>query len=162
MVFGTFPGFPEFLRLIVVISRRSRRAVATLGLAGLAACAGTPGGGESPATASAVPTTVEAKQALVRQRATARWDLLIKGDFDAAYQYMSPGSRQTTSVESYKLNIRHNAFRAIDMESVTCDGDACTVKLKLTYDHPRMKGIVTPVVESWIVDGSQAWYVYGR
>ena len=40
---------------------------------------------------------------------------------------------------------------------VACDGEACTVKLMLTYDHPKMKGIVTPVVESWIVDGAQAW-----
>jgi hypothetical protein len=35
------------------------------------------------------------------------------------------------------------------------------VRLLVTYDHPRMKGITTPVVESWIIDGGQAWYVYG-
>lgn len=112
--------------------------------------------------ATAAPTTPEARQALVRQRATARWDLLIKGDFDGAYQYMSPGSRETTTLERYKANIRRDSFRSIKMESVACDGEACTVKLTLTYDHPKMKGIVTPVVESWIVDGAQAWYVYGR
>jgi hypothetical protein len=33
------------------------------------------------------------------------------------------------------------------------------VRLLLTYDHRQMKGITTPIVESWIVDGSQAWYV---
>ena len=128
----------------------------------LAACAGTPGGGAPASAPVAVPTTPEAKQALVRQRATARWDLLIKGDFNGAYQFMSPGSRQTTTLDGFKANIRKNAFRAIDMQSVTCDGDACQVKLSLTYDHPKMKGIVTPVTESWIVDGSQAWYVFGR
>jgi hypothetical protein len=44
---------------------------------------------------------------------------------------------------------------------VACEGDACTVRLLVTYDHPRMKGITTPILESWIIDGGQAWYVYG-
>ena len=164
MVFSEFSGFHLFHPLPVAVSRHACRVAATVVFAGLAACAGVPGGeGNKPAAgATAVPATPEARQALVRQRATARWDLLIKGDFDGAYEYMSPGSRETTSLARYKANTRHDAFRSIRMDSVTCDGDACTVKLMLTYDHPKMKGVVTPVVESWIVDGAQAWYVYGR
>jgi len=160
MVFGTFSYFGPFFRFLVAIARRSCRVVATSTLVGLAACASVPGGGErAPA---ALPSTAEARQALVKQRAEARWELLIKGDFDGAYQFMSAGSRETTSLERFKANIRHNAFRAIKTESVTCDGDACTVRLALTYDHSSMKGIVTAVMESWIIDGSQAWYVFGR
>jgi hypothetical protein len=30
----------------------------------------------------------------------------------------------------------------------------------LTYDHPRMKGITTPLEESWILDKGQFWYLY--
>jgi hypothetical protein len=138
--------------------------VATLSLAGLAACASMPGGETQKATVTpaAAPTTPEAKQALVRQRSAARWDLLIKGDFEGAYEYLSPGSKETITLLRFKSNIRKDAFRSIDIQSVTCDGDVCQVKLQLTYDHPKMKGIVTPVSESWIVDGAQAWYVSGR
>jgi len=97
----------------------------------------------------------------VRQRALSRWDLLIKDDMDAAYAYLSPGSRETTPLEKFKKNFRRNAFRAARVDTVTCDGDACVAKLYVTYDHPKMKGITTPIMESWILDGGQAWLVYG-
>jgi hypothetical protein len=109
----------------------------------------------------AVATTPEAKEALVRQRALSRWELLVKDDLDAAYAYMSPGSREATTPAKFKANFRRGAFREAKIESVSCDGDACLAKLLVTYDHPKMKGITTPVVESWIVEGGQAWYVYG-
>jgi hypothetical protein len=86
---------------------------------------------------------------------------MIKDDLDGAYAFMSPGSRSVTSLEKYKANTRRGAFRAAKIESVTCEVDVCMVKLLVTYDHLRMKGITTPVLESWIIDGSQAWYVYG-
>ena len=127
----------------------------------LAGCASTPQTGVSAPAPAAAATTPEAKEALVRQRALSRWDLLIKDDLDAAYAYMSPGSREATTLAKFKANFRRGAFREAKVESVSCDGDACLAKLLVTYDHPKMKGITTPVVESWIVDGGQAWYVYG-
>lgn len=164
MVFSRFSQFASFFPIPVAVTRQSCRVVATVALAGLAACAGVPAGNapQAVSTPAVAPTTPEAKQALVRQRVAARWDLLIKGDFDAAYEFLSPGSKETTTLLRFKSNIRRDAFRAIDIQSVACDGDACLVKLNLTYDHPKMKGIVTPVSESWIVVGPQAWYVYGR
>lgn len=133
-------------------------------MVGLAACATPPAGNTSKVAipTGPAPTTQEGKQALVKQRAAARWDLLIKGDFDGAYEYMSPDSKDTITKDRYKANIRRDAFRSIDIKSVACDGDACQVSLVLTYDHPKMKGLATPVNESWIVDGAQAWYVYAR
>jgi len=91
----------------------------------------------------------------------SRWDLLIKDDMDAAYAYMSQGSRDTTTLEKYKANFRRGAFREAKIDTVKCDGDACQARIFVTYDHPKMKGITTPVLESWIIDGGQAWYVYG-
>jgi hypothetical protein len=98
---------------------------------------------------------------MVTARVEARWDAMIKDDLDTAYGYMSPASRQVTSIEKYKANTRRGAFRAAKIDSVACEADACTVRLFVTYDHPRMKAITTPVLESWIIDGGQAWYVYG-
>ena len=40
-------------------------------------------------------------QQIVEDRATERWQLLIKRDFSAAYQYLSPGSREITSEKVY-------------------------------------------------------------
>jgi len=164
MVLSKFARFDSFCRITVAVTRQSCRVATTLSLVALAACASTSGGDAKKATLvpAAAPTTPEAKQALVRQRTAARWDLLIKGDFEGAYEYLSPGSKESTTLLRFKSNIRKDAFRSIDIQSVACDGDVCQVKLQLTYDHPKMKGIVTPVSESWIVDGSQAWYVTAR
>jgi len=156
MVFGRFSGLIDFSPIPVAISRQACRVLATLAALVITACA-TPPVAVAPAVA---PLGPEARQALVTERVKARWDAMIKDDLDVAYTYMSPGSRAVTSLEKYKANTRRGAFRAVRIESVSCEGDACTVQLFLTYDHPRMKGITTPITESWIIDGVQAWYVY--
>ena len=157
MFSGAIPSFSNFRSIRVAITRHICRVMATLGVVALGACA-TPSGspGTAPPGASAA-----APQAVVTARAKARWDATVKGDLDTAYGYMSPASREVTSLEKYKANSRRDAFRDAKVESVACEADACIVKLFVTYDHPRMKGITTPILESWIIDGGQAWYVYG-
>jgi hypothetical protein len=105
------------------------------------------------------PTTPEARQALVAVRAQARWDAVIKGDMEAAYAYLSPASRQVLSLDKFKSSLRSGSFREAKVETVTCEGDVCTVRLILTYDHRMMKGISTPLGEAWVFEGGQAWYV---
>lgn len=114
-----------------------------------------------PGGAEAVPAAPEARQAAVAQRAQARWDAMVRDDMEAAYAFLSPGSRAVTSLDKFKANTRRGAFRGARVEKVACEGDACVVNLQLTYDHPKMKGITTPLAESWIIDAGQAWYVYG-
>jgi hypothetical protein len=157
MVFGVISGFDGFRAIPVAVSRHACRVLATAGVMVLAACATPPGG---PGTASQGPSA-GAPQAMVTARAKARWDAMVKGDLDTAYGYMSPASRQVTSLEKYKANTRREGFRDAKIDSVACEADSCMVKLSVTYDHPRMKGITTPILESWIIDGGQAWYVYG-
>jgi len=157
MFFGGISGFDGFRAIPVAVSRHTCRVLATLAVFALAACATSPGG---PGTASQ-ESSAGAPQAMVTARAKARWDAMVKGDLDTAYGYMSPASRQVTPLEKYKANSRRDAYRDARIESVSCEADACIVKLFVTYDHPRMKGITTPILESWIIDGGQAWYVYG-
>ena len=123
-------------------------------LAALGACASAP-----PAPVAPPANTPEARQAYVTERVKARWAALIKDDMDAAYAYMSPGSRAVTTLEKYKSTTRRGAFREVVVDTVVCDGDACKVRLMLTYDHRQMKGITTPVNEAWIFESGQAWYV---
>ena len=150
-------GFDDFRAIPVAVSRHACRVLATMGVVILAACATPP---KEPVTAPQ-GSSAGAPQAMVMARAKARWDAMVKGDLDAAYGYMSPASRQVTSLEKYKANTRRDAFREAKVESVACEADACLVKLLVTYDHPRMKAITTPILESWIIDAGQAWYVYG-
>ena len=160
MFFGRNFPFAGFRAILVAIPRHRCRVLATVGMIALAGCASTPQG--SP-DASATPSasTAQAREKLVAQRAAARWDAMVKDDLDTAYGYLSPGSKQMISLEKFKASTRRGTFREGKVESVTCEEDACQVKVMVTYDHPKMKGITTPILESWIVEGGQAWLVSG-
>jgi hypothetical protein len=102
------------------------------------------------------------KEAAVAERAKARWEALIKGDLPAAYAYQSPASRDTVPLAAYeaKMNAAVVVYRAVKVDKVECEAEACKVTVTLTYDHQKFKGVTTPVVESWIIDQGKAWYVY--
>ena len=102
----------------------------------------------------------EAQQAAVAKRVNARWDALLKGDLDGAYALLSPASREATTLEQFKKNTRKAGFRAAKIDKIDCSAELCNVKLVVTYDHRLMKGVQTPVEETWIFDKGQAWMVY--
>jgi hypothetical protein len=126
-------------------------AVATMALGG---CAGIAGFGISKDSDPA------AKQKVVAQRAEARWQSLITGDLDAAYAYMSEGSKATTPLAVYKAKMRPGLWRQAKVEKVECEAEVCKVEMQITFDHKLMKGIQTPLNESWIIEKGSAWYVY--
>jgi hypothetical protein len=122
---------------------------------GLVSCAVSPvgdgsGGGGSP----------EAKREAVEQRAGARWNALIKGDFTGAYALLSPASREAVTFDQFRQRAGRIAYRMAKVESVDCGSEHCTVKLRITYDHRQMKGIQTPIEETWVFDRGQPWLVY--
>ena len=122
---------------------------------GLASCAVSPvGDGSAPALSP------EAKREAVTARVSARWDALIKGDLDAAYALLSPTSRETVTLAQFKARTRKGGFREAKVESVDCSADVCLVKLRLTYDVRLMKGVQTPIEETWIFEKGEPWLVY--
>lgn len=108
----------------------------------------------------------EVKAAAVKERSSARWDALIKGDKDAAYAYLSPGTRELVSLDQYKGRVQTGNFRSVQVDGVDCDVETCKVKLTLTYDYTasrgmtNMKGISTYLEETWVLDKGQAWFVW--
>jgi hypothetical protein len=102
----------------------------------------------------------EAKQKVVAERAQARWDLLIKGDVDGAYQYLSTGSKAAVSGAVYKVKIKPGIWRGAKVDKVACEAEICKVQMMVTYDFGRMKGVETPIPETWIIENGTAGYVY--
>jgi hypothetical protein len=96
----------------------------------------------------------------VRDRAAKRWQALIAGDLDAAYGFFSPATKATYPIELYRVKMRPGMWRDAKVEMVKCADQVCDVTVVLTLDHSRLKGIVTPVAERWIVQDGLAWYVY--
>jgi hypothetical protein len=102
----------------------------------------------------------EAKQKVVAERAQARWELLIKGDVEGAYQYLTAGSKTAVSAALYKAKIKPGMWRSAKVDKVECEAEVCKVEMMVTYDYGRMKGIKTPVPETWIIENGTAGYVY--
>jgi hypothetical protein len=136
--------------------RLSARLLAGAIVAVVGAGCATPGGG----IAKDAPVAV--KEAAVAERAKARWQALIKRDYQGAYAYFSPASRETTSLSAYQARIATIEYRAATIDKVECVAEVCNVKLTLTYDYPpaKIKGVVTPLEESWVIDQGQAWFAY--
>jgi hypothetical protein len=107
----------------------------------------------------AVDAPADVKRAAVADRAKARWDRLIAGDLPGAYEYLSPASRATLSLDGYRARHKVGMYRSVKIDDVSCEGEVCTVKLSVTYDFKRHKGITTPLTEKWVISQGQAWFV---
>jgi hypothetical protein len=141
------------VKICALTRRLGRLSWAALGV-GLAACA-----------SISVDSPPEAKQKLVAERAQARWELLIKGDVDGAYQYLSAGSKAATPLGLYKGKIKPGLWRGAKVDKVDCEAEICKVQMLITYDFRTaragaMKGIETPVPETWIIENGTVGYVY--
>ena len=96
----------------------------------------------------------------VRDRATKRWEALIRGDLDGAYGFFSRATRDTYPMELYRVKMRVGMWRRATVDSVTCEDSVCEVTVTINLEHSRLKEIITPVRERWIVQEGVAWYVY--
>jgi hypothetical protein len=94
----------------------------------------------------------------VKERAQARWDALVKGDFKAAYAYLSPGSRAVQPETEYVNSLRRNFWQAAKVVKATCTEQRCEVEASIEY---QMQGrrTTTPLRETWIREGSEWWYM---
>jgi hypothetical protein len=101
--------------------------------------------------------------AAVEARATERWNYLIAHQAEKAYDYLSPGYRQTITREKYATQRNDVAMRwkSVQVAGHACEADTCTVNLWVESIVP-MQGIApqpikTPLEEHWIkVD--RTWY----
>jgi hypothetical protein len=144
-------------RAIAALRRNSRVGVGFVaGVAVVVAGCAAVGGGLEKESSAAV------KEVAVAERAKARWQLLIKRDYEGAYAYFSPSSRDATTLPKFEARLREIEYRAVAVDKVECVAEACKVTLTLTYDYPpaKVQGVVTRLEESWIIDRGQAWFVF--
>jgi len=141
-------------RAEAIIRRRCAMALAIAVAAVLAGCA-SPGGLSKDSSAAD-------KESAVAERAKARWQALIKRNYQEAYGFFSPASKDTTSLAVFQAKVAGIDYRSASIDKVECVAEVCTVKLTLTYDYPqaKAKGVVTPLDESWVIDKGQAWFAY--
>ena len=98
-------------------------------------------------------------EAALKQRAQARWDALLKGDFNSAYGYMSPGIRSIITASVYAASLRAGFWKSAVVEKVE-GGSAPSCDVSATIEYEFMgRRTKSPLRETWIRDGSEWWYL---
>ena len=96
---------------------------------------------------------------IVKERAQARWDALVREDFNTAYGYLSPGSRSVTSATDYAASLRRGFWKSAVVEKVECgSAQSCDVNATIEYEFMGRR-TKSPLRETWIRDGSEWWYL---
>jgi hypothetical protein len=111
-------------------------------------------------TTVTLESPVETKRDLAKTRALERWELLIKADRSAAYEYLSKGSKRVITRSDFVNRMSKTTFRTAKVEGVECQQELCKVTVRFTYDHPMMKGVGNTAQEDWIIEDGQLWYVW--
>lgn len=101
----------------------------------------------------------QAPEAVVMERAQARWNALVAGEIKTAYEYFSPGSRSLMTAQQYEGTLRKGFWKTAKVEKVECaTQDSCFVHVSIEYEFQGRR-TKTPLGETWIREGSNWWYV---
>jgi hypothetical protein len=112
-------------------------------------------------------TSTVAPEDVVKERAQARWDALLTGDFATAYSYYSPGFRSATTVVDFEIGIRMRKVqhRSAEYLDQNCEENVCTVRFTVGYrvvkpvpgvDAWENEGVVS---EQWIKSDGEWWFL---
>lgn len=104
---------------------------------------------------------------IVSDRAQARLDRLLEGDFEGAMAFTTPGYRSTADVGHYKTQWAGVAmWTAASVKQVGCgnetvDTDLCNVVVLVTYKPVGQDPLTVNLPEQWLrVEGK--WYQYQK
>ena len=109
---------------------------------------------------------VARRDATIAERAQARWDALLAGDFATAYTYLAPGYRSAKSAADFEISIKTRRVRydSAEYREHLCEDRVCTVKIWVAYTVPRpAQGVPewksrSMVEERWIEVGGEWWF----
>jgi hypothetical protein len=105
------------------------------------------------------------KLEVVARMAQSRWDALRKGDFEAAYKLLSPGSRSIVTLEEFRRRSSLVTWKAANVRKVECSADdLCAVQMEVRYAY-TLRNIGRTVendqafAETWRNTAGGWWYV---
>lgn len=106
----------------------------------------------------------------ISARANERWDHIIQKRYKEAYEYLTPGERQTTTMEAYATRLLSTQvfWSAAEVVSAKCDEpERCLVDVRITFDvkspvpNVETLGAQQIIHEAWLKSGSD-WYFLPR
>lgn len=109
------------------------------------------------------PLSSTTPETQVAKRAAMRWDSLRAKNFSAAYTFLSPANRASTTREAYVNALGDGgSWLAADVVAVTCEQQLCEAKVRIEV-APPVPGkfgdrITTHVDENWVFVDGQWWF----
>ena len=106
----------------------------------------------------------EEDSSVLQTRSVERWNLLITHKAEKAWDYLTPGYRETKPRDIYAKEMNDRAVRwtKVSFSSQECDANVCKVRLTVDY-NVNLGGLsgkvqsIAPVTETWVnVKGH--WY----
>ena len=102
----------------------------------------------------------------VEDRAQARWDHVVAREFEQAYEFFSPGYRETTPLHEYMIDVLSRPIRWVEAEVIgaSCLEDVCRLSVAVTYQpatgpgHFRQLRPTRTIEERWIRIDGVWWY----
>ncbi|WP_157462924.1 hypothetical protein [Curvibacter gracilis] len=96
---------------------------------------------------------------IVEARANQRWQYLIEGDIQKAYDMLTDSYRRVTPYERYRGRMANGGWIKAKAISVACADEVCAVRISLEAKPPlgaRYGGnINTGLDESWVLEEGQ-------
>ena len=128
-------------------------AMSLLAVLSLAACATTPG------------ATKDDKK--VVERSEARWEALFAKEYQAAYEFYSPGFRSSMSPTDFEISMRLRRVKWVSAKYLDheCGEDTCSVRFRLGYQvHNAVPGVKTwnsfnNIEEQWVKTRGEWWFL---
>jgi hypothetical protein len=101
---------------------------------------------------------------VVLERAQARWNALLKRDWAAAYQYVTPAYREVVSVDRYGNQFSGPLqWENAKAKSAQCEEQRCTVAVEVSYrimlTGHRDRVSATNFDEVWVFEDGQ-WFKF--
>ena len=109
------------------------------------------------ASVSRAPATPE--QA-VQARAQERWNALIAGQLDKAFEYITPSGRSTLPLEVYRARLTGTSWRGAKVTGAVCEPEVCDVTVTLDINVLPNLPYQQVITEKWLLDGGKWWFVY--
>ena len=105
----------------------------------------------------------ETPQDTVRKLANQRWQYVIEGKFDKAYEMTAPSFRKLKTKENFTIAMMTASakWQSAEVIRVKCETQTCKVSVKTVSQimmPTRFKGpLVSGVDETWIFEEGQWW-----
>ncbi len=105
-------------------------------------------------------------EVVLEERVMARWQAFIERDFEAAWEYYSPGFRQTTQRDDFvrEMSGRPVHWRSAEFQSKDCSAERCEVQVSAVWQAVtapagmnRMR-LPREFNERWILVDGNWWY----